>query len=91
MDEETSETSEISETPATPATSETSMTTNERSRFLQTMLSVLAAGIGIQSNKNSEQDFEQSNFKIIVFAGLIGVALFIFTLVTLVSYIVDQQ
>lgn len=59
--------------------------------FLRAIRSVLAAGVGIQSNKIREQDFNDGNLKMIIITGLIGVALFVSTLVLIVTFVIDQQ
>jgi hypothetical protein len=39
--------------------------------------SVFAAGLGVQSSKNRERDFNQGNAKVFFFAGLIFTVIFI--------------
>jgi len=58
--------------------------------FLQLVFSVLAAGFGVRSSKNQDKDFNGGNLKVIIFAGLVGVVIFISTLVTVVSFVVGQ-
>jgi Protein of unknown function (DUF2970) len=53
--------------------------------ILQTIKSVLAAFIGVQSDKNRKTDFEQGSLTTYVIAGLIFTVLFVFALVFVVS------
>lgn len=53
------------------------------------ILSVLAAAIGVQSNKNREQDFQSKSIVPYIIAGVIFTALFLFTLIFIVSLIVN--
>ncbi|MBV1882580.1 MAG: DUF2970 domain-containing protein [Pseudomonadales bacterium] len=66
-------------------------TSKKRSSIFQAILSVFAAGVGIQSNKNREQDFNEGNFKTTIFAGLIGVVIFISVLVAIVTLVLDKS
>ncbi|XQW84759.1 DUF2970 domain-containing protein [Thalassotalea piscium] len=52
-----------------------------------TIKSVFFAFLGVQSNKNRERDFTEGKFSHFVIVGLIGVALFIVTLITIVSFV----
>lgn len=56
--------------------------------LLQVVKSVLAAAIGVQSEKNREVDFKQGSLSAYIIVGLIGTVLFILALVTLVSLII---
>lgn len=56
--------------------------------FKRTISSVLAAFVGVQSNKNREQDFQQGNFHHFVIAGIIGVILFVGLLIAIVSSVI---
>ena len=53
--------------------------------LLHVIKSVIAAGIGVQSNKNREIDFEHGSLSSYLIVGLIATLLFIFTLVFIVS------
>lgn len=55
--------------------------------LLHVVKSVLAAAIGVQSEKNREVDFKQGSLSAYIIVGLIGTVLFILALVTLVSLI----
>ena len=49
--------------------------------------SVLAAAIGVQSNKNREIDFKHGTLPAYIIVGLIGTVLFIFAIVFIVSLV----
>jgi hypothetical protein len=53
--------------------------------LLHVIKSVIAAGIGVQSNKNREIDFEHGSLSSYLIVGLIATLLFILTLVLIVS------
>ena len=53
--------------------------------LLHVIKSVIAAGIGVQSNKNREIDFEHGSLSHYLVVGLIATLLFILTLVLIVS------
>jgi len=53
--------------------------------LLHVIKSVIAAGIGVQSNKNREIDFEHGSLSNYLIVGLIATLLFILTLVFIVS------
>jgi DUF2970 family protein len=57
--------------------------------ILQVIKSVIAAGIGVQSNKNREVDFQNNSPISYVIVGLIGTALFVMALVFIVSIVVN--
>ena len=54
----------------------------------QVFKSVLAAFIGVQSEKNREKDFEQGSLSTYVIAGLIFTTLFVVAIIFLVSTII---
>lgn len=53
----------------------------------QTIKSVVAAFLGVQSNKNREQDFSQGKISHFIIVGVICVALFIGVLVAVVNLV----
>lgn len=57
--------------------------------ILQTIKSVLAAFIGVQSDKNRQMDFEQGSLKTYIIAGLIFTVAFIFLIVFVVSRVLS--
>jgi hypothetical protein len=52
--------------------------------------SVLAAMIGIQSDKNRERDFESGNMGSYIFVGIVMVFIFIMTLISIVDSILES-
>ncbi|MEE4278557.1 MAG: DUF2970 domain-containing protein [Halieaceae bacterium] len=54
---------------------------------LQVVGSVLAAGLGVQSSRNRERDFQQGRAPVFIAAGLIFTALFIGGVYTVVSMV----
>lgn len=53
--------------------------------ILQVIQSVLAATMGVQSNKNRERDFSRGSAKTFIVAGILGTLLFVGTVVTVVK------
>jgi hypothetical protein len=60
---------------------------NQEPNFLQVMLSVMSAALGVQNSKNRERDFEHGNPLVFIAAGLIFTVLFVLTLVGIVSLV----
>jgi len=58
--------------------------------LLQVIRSVLSAAIGVQSSKNRQRDFEGGNLKAYIIVGLVVVAVFISTLIIVVSNVINQ-
>lgn len=58
------------------------------SQITDTIKSVAAAFLGVQSEANRKRDFSQGKFSHFVIVGLIGVALFIGLLMAIVSIVV---
>lgn len=56
--------------------------------LLHIFKSVLAAGFGVQSNKNREIDFQQGSLSSYLIVGLIVTLLFIGTIVLIVSVVI---
>ncbi|MFT5012808.1 MAG: hypothetical protein ACJAX5_001686 [Patiriisocius sp.] len=56
--------------------------------FLQVMMSVLAAAIGVQSAKNRERDFSQSSPMPYIVGGLIFTVLFVCSIIGVVMLVV---
>ena len=54
------------------------------------ILSVLAALIGIQSDKNRERDFEKGRLGNYIFVGIIVVVILVFTLISIVNNILED-
>ena len=53
--------------------------------------SILAAAIGVQSNKNREADFQQGNPLVFIIGGLVFTALFIATLAVVVGIVTSSN
>ena len=53
--------------------------------------SVLAAMVGIQSDKNRERDFESGHIGNYIFVGIVMVIIFIFTLISIVDSILESS
>ena len=53
--------------------------------------SVLAAGIGVQSDKNRKNDFENGNPLVFVIAGFVGTFLFIATIAMIVGFVLSNN
>jgi len=58
--------------------------------MLSVILSVLAAMIGIQSDKNRERDFEKGQIGHYIFVGVVVVIIFIFTLIAIVNNVLEE-
>ena len=56
--------------------------------LLHVIKSVIAAGIGVQSNKNREIDFQHGSLPSYLIVGLIATVLFILTLAFIVSTVI---
>lgn len=56
--------------------------------LLHVVKSVIAAVIGVQSNKNREIDFQHGSLPAYVIVGVIATALFILTIVGIVSAVI---
>lgn len=61
-----------------------------RLSILQVVQSVLAASIGIQSDKNRERDFKRGSAKAFIVAGIIGTLMFIATVYTVVRIVLKS-
>ena len=57
--------------------------------FLQLIKSVLAAFIGVQSDKNRQADFEQGSMKSFIVGGVIFTALFVCLVIFVVSKVLS--
>ena len=52
--------------------------------------SILAAAIGVQSNKNRKQDFEEGNPLAFIIGGFIFTLLFIATIASIVGFVLSR-
>ncbi len=57
---------------------------------LQVVKSVLAAGLGVQSSKNRERDFNRGRAGVFIAAGIIFTLVFIATVVTVVRLVLSS-
>ncbi len=58
--------------------------------FGQVVLSVLAAAVGVQSNKNRQRDFEQKNsIYVYIVAGIVFTALFVAAVAMVVKLVLS--
>ena len=55
--------------------------------FLQVVLSVLAAAIGVQNSRNRKRDFTYGNPLVFILAGLIFTVLFVMAIVGIVHLV----
>jgi hypothetical protein len=53
--------------------------------------SILAAAIGVQSDKNRERDFEQGNPLAFIIGGFVFTFLFIVTIATIVGFVLSNN
>ncbi len=58
--------------------------------IIQTIMSILAAFVGVQSDKNRKLDFEQGSLTTYVVGGLIFTVLFVATLIFVVSRVLGD-
>lgn len=56
--------------------------------LLEVIRSILAAAIGVQSEKNRERDFQQGSPGVYIIVGFIGTLLLILLLVIIVSFVI---
>ena len=54
---------------------------------LQVIGSVLAAALGVQSNRNRERDFKRGNARTFILAGVVGTVLFILAVALVVKLV----
>ncbi len=59
--------------------------------LFQTVLSVLAAMIGIQNDQNRERDFKQGSSGTFIVVGIIMIIIFIFTLIQVVDSVLESS
>lgn len=70
-----------------PNSTEHDTATDSKLPFWKTLLSVMQASFGVQNKKNKERDFSTGSIGGFVTAALIFTAIFIFTLVMIVSVV----
>jgi len=62
----------------------------EKNSFKQTVLSVIAAFIGVQSNKNRQRDFTKGQFSHFIIVGILAAFFFIIFLMVVVSWVIPN-
>jgi hypothetical protein len=62
----------------------------QKPRIISVVKSILAAAIGVQSEKNRTRDFEQGNPLVFIIGGIIFTLLFIATVATLVGFVLGR-
>ena len=58
------------------------------SKFARVLQGTLAAALGVQSQKNREQGFEEENAGWFILAGIMFTVIFVATVLTVVNYVV---
>ncbi len=58
--------------------------------FMDTVKSIGAAAIGVQSDSNREHDFNQGKSSHFIIGGIIAIVLFVLTLVLIVSLVMPE-
>jgi hypothetical protein len=64
---------------------------HKRTNFVSVVKSILAAGIGVQSEKNRQRDFEKGNPLVFIIGGIIFTVLFILTVASVVGLVLSNQ
>ncbi len=64
---------------------------HKRTNFVSVVKSILAAGIGVQSEKNRQRDFEKGNPLVFIVGGIIFTVLFILTVASVVGLVLSNQ
>jgi len=67
------------------------MTDNNKNSVIDTIKSVGAAFIGVQSDKNRQQDFQHGKLSHFIIAGIAGIVVFISALIVVVSLVIPNS
>ena len=59
--------------------------------LLSVVKSILAAAIGVQSNKNRQRDFQQGNPLVFIIGGIVFTLLFIVTVASVVGLVLSAN
>ncbi len=59
-------------------------------RLIAVVKSILAAGIGVQSDKNRTRDFEQGNPLVFIIGGIVFTLLFIASIATVIGFVLSN-
>ena len=62
----------------------------QKPRLISVVKSILAAGIGVQSEKNRTRDFEQGSPLVFIIGGIVFTLLFIATIATVVGFVLSR-
>jgi len=62
----------------------------QKPRLISVVKSILAAGIGVQSEKNRTRDFEQGSPLVFIIGGIIFTIFFIATVATVVGFVLSR-
>lgn len=62
----------------------------QKTNLLSVIKSILAAGIGVQSDKHRTRDFEQGNPLTFIIGGVVFTLLFIATIATVVGFVLSH-
>ena len=68
-----------------------SKTSHNKPSLISVVKSILAAGIGVQSDKNRTRDFEQGNPLTFIIGGIVFTLLFIATLAMVVGFVLSNN
>lgn len=63
---------------------------SQKPSLMSVVKSILAAGIGVQSDKNRTRDFEQGNPLAFIIGGIVFTLLFIATVATVVGFVLSN-
>jgi hypothetical protein len=63
----------------------------QKPSLVSVVKSILAAGIGVQSDKNRTRDFEQGNPLIFIIGGVVFTLLFITIVATVVGFVLSNN
>jgi len=63
----------------------------QKPSLISVVKSILAAGIGVQSDKNRTRDFEQGNPLTFIVGGIVFTLLFIATVATVVGFVLSNS
>jgi hypothetical protein len=62
----------------------------QKPSLISVVKSILAAGIGVQSDKNRTRDFEQGNPLTFIIGGIVFTLVFIATIATIVGFVLSN-
>ena len=64
---------------------------SKKTSLLSVVKSILAAGIGVQSEKNRQRDFEKGNPLLFIIGGIVFTLLFIIAVASVVGLVLSNQ